>query len=90
MHGWKLPKLELQIEQNKSENHPITSISVIATFRIRGDFSPPPLPYPDLGEMSGAGIVFLQGTNISDAIPSISLARSGCGQHFHFESYSKQ
>lgn len=66
-------KLELQIEQNKSENHPITSISAIATFRIKGDFSPPPLPYPDLGEMSGAGITFLQGTNLSGAIPSISL-----------------
>jgi hypothetical protein len=66
-------KLELQIEQNKSENHPITSISAIATFRIKGDFSPPPLPYPDLLEPTGAGILFLQGTNISGAVPSISL-----------------
>lgn len=66
-------KLELQIEQDKSENHPITSISAIATFRIKGDFSPPPLPYSDLGEMSGANITFLQSTNISNATPSISL-----------------
>jgi len=66
-------KLELQIEQNKPENRSITSISAIATFRIKGDFSPPPLPYKDLGEMQGAGILFLQGTNISDATPHLSL-----------------
>lgn len=59
--------------QNRPSNRPITSISAVATFRIKGDFSPPPLPYPDLGEMSGAGIMFLEGTNVSDKIPSIGL-----------------
>jgi hypothetical protein len=62
-----------EIKGNDPRNRPITSISAIATFRIKGDFSPPPLPYPDLGEMSGAGISFFQGTNVSDKIPSIGL-----------------
>ena len=65
--------LQKQIEDARPENRPITSISAVATFRIKGDFSPPPLPYPDLGEMSGAGIVFLQGTNISDSVSKLSL-----------------
>jgi hypothetical protein len=63
-----------QIEwQNAPANLPITSISAVATFRIKSDFSPPPLPYSNLLEQTGAGILFLQGTNVSDKIPSISL-----------------
>ena len=65
--------LRKQIEDARPENRPITSISAIATFRIKGDFSPPPMPYPDLGEMSGAGIMFLQGTNVSDSVPNLGI-----------------
>jgi len=65
--------LQKQIEDARPENRPITSISAIATFRIKGDFSPPPMPYPDLGEMSGASIMFLQGTNISDSVPNLGI-----------------
>jgi hypothetical protein len=67
-------KLQLQIEQDKPGNRPITSISAVATFRIKGDFSPPPLPYANLMEMTGASISFLQGTNIADGVPSIGIS----------------
>lgn len=66
-------KDEIEEVKNDPLKRPITSISAIATFRIKGDFSPPPLPYKDLGEMSGASIIFIQGTNASDKIPSIGL-----------------
>jgi len=71
--GLEIRQIKIDEAKNDPLKRPITSISAVATFRIKGDFSPPPLPYSNLEEMTGAGIMFLQGTNVSDKIPSIGL-----------------
>jgi hypothetical protein len=73
MHGWKLANLNHK--SNRTNQKTIQSLPFRRLPHLESEaiFLRPPLPYPDLGEMSCAGIVFLQGTNISDAIPSISL-----------------